>query len=282
MDKTLSELTKVNEILPQFREQAVAYAPKIFLAIVTLMVGLKLIKVLDKGIDKLMRLKNYDASLRTFLISLTSILFKVTLSISVISILGVETTSFIAVLGSAGLAVGLALQGSLSNFAGGVMLLIFHPFREGDYIEAQGYEGTVKELNVFHTVIHTIDNKRVILPNGSVANGAITNFTINGTRRSDLTFGIGYGDDLKKAKEVLMELAAADNRILSEPAAQVVLHSLGDSSVNLQLRAWAKTDDFWAYNFSMQEKVKLAFDERGISIPFPQRDLHIKQMPAKA
>ena len=275
MDPALSELTKIQEILPQFREQAVAYAPKIFLALVTLFIGLRLIKILDKFIDKIMSIKHYDTSLKTFLISLSDIVLKVALLISVISILGVETTSFIAVLGSAGLAVGLALQGSLSNFAGGVMLLIFKPFREGDFIQTQGYEGTVRELNVFHTIMNTIDNKRIILPNGSVANGALTNFTINGTRRADQVFGIGYGDDLKKAKEILTRLVNEDPRVLKDPAPLVIVHSLGDSSVNLQVRAWAKNDDFWAYNWDMTEKVKLTFDQEGISIPFPQRDLHI-------
>tara|TARA_R110000868_G_scaffold72133_3_gene210383 strand:+ start:1800 stop:2648 length:849 start_codon:yes stop_codon:yes gene_type:complete len=275
LDPALNELTKIQEILPQFREQAVAYAPKIFLALVTLFVGLKLIKILDKFFEKVMSIKNYDTSLKTFLISLSDLVLKVALVISVISILGVETTSFIAVLGSAGLAVGLALQGSLANFAGGVMLLIFKPFREGDFIQTQGYEGTVRELNVFHTIMNTIDNKRIILPNGSVANGALTNFTINGTRRSDLMFGISYGDDLKKAKDILNRLVNEDARVLKDPAPLVIVHSLGDSSVNLQVRAWAKIDDFWAYNWDMTEKVKLTFDKEGISIPFPQRDLHI-------
>ncbi len=282
MNNSLGELAKINEFLPQLQEQAVAYAPKILLALITLFVGLRIIKVLDKGLNKIMLLKNYDASLRSFLISLFDLLSKVALVISVISVIGVETSSFIAILGSAGLAVGLALQGSLSNFAGGVMLLIFKPFREGDYILAQGFEGTVKELTVFHTIIHTVDNKRVILPNGAVANGPITNFTITGTRRCDLTFGIGYGDDIKKAKDVLTEMVNNDMRVLKDPKPQVIVHSLGDSSVNLQIRAWATTDDFWAFNFDMQEKVKLTFDEKGISIPFPQRDLHIKQMPVNS
>src|SRR5690606_12365527 len=220
-----------------------------------------------------------DSSLRSFLISFLDIVFKVALVISVISILGVETSSFIAVLGSAGLAVGLALQGSLANFAGGVMLLIFKPFREGDYILAQGYEGSVKELSVFHTIIHTFDNKRVILPNGPVANGPITNFTSTGTRRADLTYGIGYGDDIKKAKDILWELIKKESRILNQPEPLVVVHSLGDSSVNLQIRVWIQTDEYWSVVFDMQENVKLTFDQRGISIPFPQRDLHIKQMP---
>lgn len=282
MDQVVNELTKLNELVPQFREQLLAYAPKILLAIITLVVGLRLIKVLDRGIDKVMRVKAYDSSLRSFLISLSDIILKVALVISVIGILGVETTSFIAVLGSAGLAIGLALQGSLSNFAGGVMLLLFKPFREGDYIKAQDFEGTVRELNVFHTILSTIDNKRVILPNGPVANGAITNFTSAGTRRADMTFGIGYGDDIKKAKDILWELIKADSRVLSDPEPLVVVHSLGDSSVNLQIRVWAKTDEYWGFYFDMQEKVKLTFDERGVSIPFPQRDLHIKAMPSNA
>lgn len=282
MDQALTELTKVTEVLPQLREQFISYAPRIALALATLFIGLRLIKVLDRGIDKVMLVKAYDSSLRTFLISLSDIVLKVALVISVISILGVETTSFVAILGSAGLAIGLALQGSLANFAGGVMLLLFKPFREGDYILAQDYEGTVRELNVFHTILATIDNKKIILPNGPVANGPIINFTSSGTRRADMTFGIGYGDDLKKAKEVLWELINAEARILKSPEPLVVVHSLGDSSVNLQIRIWMKTDDYWATYFAMIEIVKLTFDQRGISIPFPQRDLHIKQMPANS
>tara|TARA_R110002049_G_scaffold84501_4_gene215017 strand:- start:359 stop:1210 length:852 start_codon:yes stop_codon:yes gene_type:complete len=283
MNKSLGELAKVNDVLPQLQEQAIAYAPKILLALLTLFIGLRIIKVLDKGLNKIMVLKDYDASLRSFLISLFDLLSKVALVISVVSVIGVETSSFLAILGSAGLAVGLALQGSLSNFAGGVMLLIFHPFREGDYIQAQGFEGTVKELTVFHTIIHTVDNKRVILPNGAVANGPITNYTINGMRRCDLTFGISYSDNIKKAKDVLFEIINNDSRVLKDPKPQVIVHSLGDSSVNLQVRAWATTDDFWAFNFDMQEKVKVTFDENDISIPFPQRDLHIKeQAPVNA
>ncbi len=282
MEQSIPELMKLNDILPQLQDQAIAYAPKILLALLTLFIGLRFIKILNRGLNKVMTLKDYDASLRSFLISLFNLLSKVALVISVISVIGVETSSFLAILGSAGLAVGLALQGSLSNFAGGVMLLIFHPFREGDYILAQGFEGTVKELTVFHTIIHTVDNKRVILPNGAVANGPITNFTITGTRRCDMMFGIGYGDDLKKAKEILSTMIKADKRVLSDPAPQVYVHSLGDSSVNLQIRVWTTTENYWAFYFETQENVKLTFDEKGVSIPFPQRDLHIKQMPVQA
>ena len=282
MEQSIPELMKLNDILPQLQDQAIAYAPKILLALVTLFVGLRFIKILDKAFNKIMLLKNYDASLRSFLISLFDLISKVALVISVVSVIGVETSSFLAILGSAGLAVGLALQGSLSNFAGGVMLLIFQPFREGDYIQAQGFEGSVKELTVFHTIIHTVDNKRVILPNGAVANGPITNFTINGTRRCDMMFGISYGDDLKKAKEILTSMIKSDKRVLQDPAPQVHVHSLGDSSVNLQIRVWTTTDNYWGFYFEMQENVKLTFDEKGISIPFPQRDLHIKHMPVQA
>lgn len=282
MDKSISELIKLDEIIPQFQDQAIAFAPKILLAIITLFIGLRLIKILDRALNKIMLLKNYDASLRTFLISFFDLVSKVALVISVVSVIGVETSSFIAILGSAGLAIGLALQGSLSNFAGGVMLLIFKPFREGDFIQSQGFEGSVKSLTVFHTILHTIDNKRVILPNGSVANGPITNFTITGTRRCDMTFGIGYGDDLKKAKEILTSMIQADKRVITDPAPQVHVLSLGESSVNLQIRVWTTTDDYWGFYFDMQENVKLTFDAKGISIPFPQRDLHIKHMPVQA
>jgi small conductance mechanosensitive channel len=189
--------------------------------------------------------------------------------------LGVQMTSFIAILGAAGLAVGLALQGSLANFAGGVLLLLFKPFKVGDFIEAQGFSGSVNAIQVFNTVLKTPDNKTIIIPNGNLSNGAITNFTAEKNRRVDWTFGIGYSDDIKKAKEILVQLIKSDPRILDEPEAMVALSELGDSSVNFVVRAWVKLEDFWGVYFDIQEKVKLTFDEQGISIPFPQRDVHV-------
>ncbi len=202
-------------------------------------------------------------------------MLKVLLVISVVSMLGVQMTSFIAMLGAAGLAVGLALQGSLANFAGGVLLLLFKPFKVGDFIEAQSFTGTVNAIQVFNTVLKTPDNKTIVIPNGNLSNGAITNFTAEKNRRVEWNFGIGYADDLKKAKEILTQLVKSDSRILNEPESLVAISELGDSSVNFVVRAWVKLEDYWSVNFDMKEKVKLTFDEQGISIPFPQRDVHV-------
>ena len=249
--------------------------PNLVLAIITLIVGLWVIKLLGKGFERAMDKGSLEISLKRFLLSLARILLKVMLFISVISMLGVQTTSFIALLGAAGLAVGLALQGSLANFAGGVLLLLFKPFKVGDFIDAQGFLGTVHSIQVFNTVLKTPDNKTIVIPNGDLSNGSITNFSTESTRRIDMTFGIGYSDDIKKAKDLLNRLVKEDERILKDPASMVVLSELGDSSVNFAVRVWCNSADFWGIKCDMQENVKLTFDSEGISIPFPQRDVHV-------
>ena len=218
-----------------------------------------------------------EESLKRFLLSLIGITFKALLLISVASMLGIATTSFIAVLGAAGLAVGLSLQGSLSNFAGGVLIILFKPFKVGDFIDAQGHNGSVDSIQVFNTILKTPDNKTIIIPNGNLSNGSITNYTMEDRRRVDMTFGIGYNDDIKKAKEVLHSLINADKRILTDPEPMVVVSELGDSSVNFTVRVWANTSDYWGIFFDMQENVKLEFDKQKISIPFPQTDVHLYQ-----
>ena len=189
--------------------------------------------------------------------------------------LGIQMTSFIAILGAAGLAVGLALQGSLANFAGGVLILLFKPFKVGDFIDAVGFSGTVKEIQVFSTKMTTPDNKTIIIPNGNLANSSMTNYSTQTQRRVDFVFGIGYNDDIKKAKSVINELIYKDERILKDPEPLVVVSELGDSSVNLTVRVWSKSADYWGIFFDMQESVKLKFDEQGISIPYPQQDVHL-------
>lgn len=251
--------------------------PNLLLAIVFLIIGYWIIKFIMKGSSKAMDKARIDESLKRFLHSLISIGLKVLLLISVASMLGIATTSFVAVLGAAGLAVGLSLQGSLANFAGGVLIIFFKPFKVGDVIEAQGYIGSVNSIQVFNTILKTPDNKTIIIPNGSLSNGSITNYTTEARRRVDMTFGIGYGDDIKKTKEVLRALVEEDKRIHHEPEPVVVVSELGDSSVNFAVRAWTNTSDYWNVYFDMQEKVKLEFDKHGISIPFPQRDVHIYQ-----
>jgi small conductance mechanosensitive channel len=193
--------------------------------------------------------------------------------------LGIEMTSFVALLGAAGLAIGMAFSGTLSNFAGGVIVLLFKPFRVGDVVQMQGETGTVKEVQIFNTILNTFDNKRIILPNGPIANGNITNFTMEKIRRVDFSFGIAYGDDFKIARDTLMEFIKADKRIINDPEPFIGLGSLGDSSVNITVRVWANTEDYWDVFFDMNQRVYIEFPERGLNIPFPQMDVHIKENP---
>jgi small conductance mechanosensitive channel len=259
----------------------VTYGMKLGYALLVLVVGLLIIKLVMNGFRKLMEKRGTDPSLRGFVISLANIGLKAMLGVSVIQMIGIETTSFIAVLGAAGLAVGLALQGTLSNFAGGVMILIFRPYRVGHFIEAQGYTGTVDEIQIFVTIMKTVDNKKIIIPNGPLANGNIVNYTDVPTRRVDFTFGIAYGDDANKAMEVLHQLIKADDKILKDPEPFVGLVALADSSVNFTVRVWAKTEDYWAVYFAMNKNVYEAFPKNGLNIPFPQMDVHLKNTPAK-
>lgn len=253
----------------------IQYAPKVLLAIITLIIGLWIIKLIVKGMGKALDRSNVDESLKKFLGSLFGVILKILLLISVASMVGIETTSFVAIMGAAGLAVGLALQGSLANFAGGVLILLFKPFKVGDLIEAQGYIGSVSEIQIFNTILKTPDNKTIIIPNGGLSSGSITNFSTEPTRRVDMTFGIGYGDDIKKAKDTLHAIVNSDSRVLKDPIPMVVVSELADSSVNFAVRVWVNSADYWGLFFDMQEKVKLEFDKQGISIPFPQTDVHV-------
>ena len=256
-------------------ELLMGYGPKLLLAILTLIIGLWVIKLVMKAFGRTMDRSKIDISLQKFFKSLFGILLKILLAISVASMVGIQMTSFIAILGAAGLAIGLALQGSLANFAGGVLILIFKPFKVGDFIDAQSYSGTVNAIQVFNTVLKTPDNKTIIIPNGKLSNGSITNFTTEPTRRVDMTFGIGYSDDIKKAKDILNELVENESRIFKDPVPLVVVSALADSSVNFAVRGWCKRADYWDIYFGMLEKVKLEFDKQGISIPFPQQDVHV-------
>ena len=255
-------------------EALINYGPKVLLAIFTLIIGLWLIKKLVNKTNASFTAKA-DPSLASFMSSLVSILLKLMLFIAVASMVGIQTTSFIAVLGAAGLAVGLALQGSLANFAGGVLILLFKPFKVGDVIEAQGQLGVVKQIQIFHTILTTVDNRIVILPNGALSNGSLININQEPTRRIDFSFGIGYGDDIDKTRSVLEGLVAAETRILKDPAHLIVVEALADSSVNFKVRVWVNTPDYWGVHFAMIEAVKKAFDKEGISIPFPQHDVHM-------
>ncbi|EQC47191.1 mechanosensitive ion channel family protein [Bacteriovorax sp. Seq25_V] len=247
-------------------------------AILLFLIGLKVIKFLHKMLDKAMVKKNVEPSLRSFINSGFDITLRAALIIAVIGMLGVQTTSLIAIFGAAGLAVGIALKDTLSNFAGGVMILLFKPFKVGDFIEAQGFAGTVKSINVFNSVLHTGDRKTIILPNGPLSSGSIVNISREPVRRVDMTFGIGYGDDLKLAKDTLRELTESDERILKDPKTDIFVSNLGASSVDFVVRAFVKAENYWPVFFDMQEKVKLTFDSKGISIPYPQQDVHVYQV----
>ncbi|WP_439183807.1 mechanosensitive ion channel family protein [Carboxylicivirga taeanensis] len=253
----------------------IANGIKLLVAILIAVVGLWIINKIVKGFKKLLVARSIDETLVPFIISLTSVTLKILLFISVISYLGVQMTSFIAILGAAGLAVGMALSGTLQNFAGGVILLILKPFKVGDYIEAQGHAGVVKEIQIFNTILTTPDNKVVIIPNGGLSTGAMTNYSRSETRRVDFVFGIGYDDDIDKARNIIIEVAGRQELILKDPQLFVGVLEHGDSSINLVTRAWAKTSDYWTVYFYMMEFVKKEFDKQGISIPFPQRDVHL-------
>lgn len=263
--------------MQQAIQMIMQYGPRFILAIVVLVLGLWFIKLFAKGIRRGMERSKMDVSLQKFLLSLISTTLKILLLISVASMIGIATTSFVAIIGAAGLAVGLALQGSLANFAGGVLILVFRPFQVGDVIDAQGFIGKVQAIQVFNTILTTADNKTIFIPNGSLSNGSITNFSTEATRRVDMTFGIGYDDDLQKAKSVLQRLVDEDERIMADPAPSIVVSELADSSVNLAVKVWCKGSDYWGIYFDMQEKVKLNFDREGISIPYPQTDVHLYQ-----
>ena len=258
-------------------ELAMVYVPKMLLAILTLIVGLWIIKVFVKSVNRGLEKSQVEVALQRFIGSMVSVILKVLLLITVVSMLGVQVTSFIAILGAAGLAIGLALQGSMANFAGGVLILLFKPFKVGDVIEAQGFLGKVHAIQVFNTILKTFDNKTIIIPNGSLSNNSIMNYSTEPTRRVDMTFGISYQDDIKKAKDTLNQLISQDSRILKDPASMVRVSELGDNSVNFVVRTWCNAPDYWDIYFDMHENVKLEFDKNGISIPYPQQDVHLYQ-----
>ena len=250
---------------------------KLAISIAVVVIGFWVAKKLSKTVRKVLTKKNTDASLVGFLSSLTGTGLKILVLVTAFTQLGVEMTSFIAILGAAGFAIGMAFSGTLANFAGGVMILFFKPFKIGDYVNMQGEEGTVNEVLIFNTILSTLDNKIIILANGAVANGTIVNYTKAENRRVDWTFGIAYGDDLQVAKELLNKFIAEDTRILKSPEPFVGLGELGDSSVNLATRAWVNHSDYWDVHFDMNERVYNEFGAAGLSIPFPQMDVHVQK-----
>jgi small conductance mechanosensitive channel len=259
----------------------VEYGTKILGALIILIVGFWAAKMIRKGVAGLMERRSVDPTLISFVASLLHMTMKIFIIVAALEKLDIKTTSFVAILGAAGLAIGLALQGSLANFAAGVLMIIFKPFKVGDFIEAGGTMGSVVEIGIFTTILNSPDNKKIIIPNAGVTGGNITNFNANGTRRVDLVAGIGYSDDIDKAKTVLDGILAADDRILKDPAPTVAVVEMADSSVNLVVRPWCAGADYWGVYFDTTEAIKKKFDEAGISIPFPQRDVHLYEHKAE-
>jgi len=253
----------------------VPWGIRIALALAIFYIGRKVVGVVVGVLQRLMRKQETDEILVSFVSAIVRWVLLLFVVIAALSQLGIDTTSLIALLGAAGLAIGLSLQSSLSNFAAGVMLIVFRPFTKGDFIDAGGAMGVVDKISIFTTILTTTDNKEVIIPNGAIMGGNITNFSARPTRRVDMVFGISYDDDIRKAKTLLEEIIAADERVLAEPAPVISLSELADSSVNFVVRPWVNSADYWAVLWETTESVKLKFDEAGISIPYPQMDVHL-------
>lgn len=275
MNQPHSATEQLTSYSQKIYEMVLLYVPNLVVALLTLIIGLWIISLINNLIRASMEKSKVDATLIPFLTSLVSWCLKVLLFISVASMVGVATTSFVAVLGAAGLAVGLALQGSLANFAGGVLIMIFKPYKIGDLIEAQGHLGHVKEVQVFNTIILSFQKKQIILPNGAVSNGSITNYSAEGLIRVDLSIGIAYDADIAKSKQVILDVMNANEKVLSDPAPFVGVAEMADSSVNLHVWPYCHPDDYWDVFFSVNEQMKIALDNNDIAIPFPQRDVHL-------
>ena len=251
------------------------YGMPILFAILILIIGAWAAKLIKGIVTRVLNKRNLDPIIVGFISNLSYVLLMVFVVLAALGKVGVQTTSFVAIIGAAGLAIGLALQGSLANFAAGFLMILFRPFKKGDYVEAGGTAGVVDQIQVFTTILKTPDNRLVIVPNAKIMGDNITNYSAMDTRRIDLTFGVGYADDIPKVKSLLQKIADSDGRVLKDPAPQILLGELADSSVNFIMRVWVKSGDYWPFNFETLEKVKIEFDKEGISIPFPQRDLHV-------
>lgn len=244
-------------------------------AIIIFYVGKLIVGIIVRTVRRIMAKREIEDTLENFILSLLRMVLMIFVIIATVGALGMQTTSFVAVLGAAGLAIGLALQGSLSNFASGVLIVLFKPYRVGDWVEAGGISGAVERVDILTTIFNTGDNKKVIVPNGQVMGTIITNYSANEQRRVDMVVGVSYEDDLDKVRATLEELIAADDRILSDPPHKIAVSELGDSSVNFVVRPWVKTEDYWGVMFDMTEAIKKRFDQEGISFPFPQQDVHL-------
>ncbi len=261
----------------KIQEYLIVYGGKVFLALVVLLIGFWFIKKLEKSLDKIFHLRKIDDTLRPFLISLSTVTLKIILGVSVMTMVGIQMTSVIAILGAAGLAIGMALSGTLQNFAGGVILLIFKPFKVGDFIEAQGFSGIVTEIQIFNTILKTPDNKVILIPNGGLAGNSLTNYSNQETRRVELNIGIGYEDSIDRAKEVILSVIKKCEMIHHEPAPFIAVAELGDNAVILVIRVWGTTLQYWDIFYYLNEHIKKAFDAHGISFPHPQRTIFVNQ-----
>ena len=272
VEMTTEVVTKYSDLVIMYASE---YGLKIISALLIFIIGKWAVKKITSLTKKLMQKAELDQTLVEFAESVIYFVLLLMVALASLNALGINTTSFLAVFGAASLAIGLALQGSLANVGAAVLIIIFRPFKVGDFVEAGGATGTVEDVNLFSTIIAPLDNRTVIVPNAAIIGGNITNYSKKEQRRVDHVFGIGYGDDLKLAKETLMEIMEADERVLADPEPFVAVSELGDSSVNFVFRAWVDTADYWDVYFDMLEKVKLTFDEKGISIPYPQMDVHV-------
>jgi small conductance mechanosensitive channel len=264
-----------SQLLNLVQTKGVDFGINLVIALAIFYFGKLAISMVVRGLRKVMRRQEVDKTLETFVCNLVRTVLLVIVIIAAIGQLGIETTSFIAIFGAAGLAVGLALQGSLSNFAAGVLIVLFRPYRVGDFIEAAGISGVVEQVQILTTVLKTGDNKQIIVPNGQIMDSIITNYSANDTRRVDMVVGVSYDDDLDKVRSTIEELIAAEDRVLDEPACTIAVSALADSSVNFVVRPWVKTADYWGVMFDLTEAIKKRFDKEGISFPFPQQDVHL-------
>jgi small conductance mechanosensitive channel len=264
-----------NEVIAMLKTTGIEFAINLVTAIAIFYFGRMVVGLLMRGLKKMMQAQDVDVTLQTFVGNLVRMVLLIFVIIAAISALGIQTTSFIAIIGAAGLAIGLALQGSLSNFASGVLIVLFRPYKVGDFVEAAGISGVVEEVQILTTVLKTGDNKKVIVPNGQIMDSVITNYSANDQRRVDMIVGVSYDDDLDKVRSTLEQLVAADDRILDDPACTIAVSALADSSVNFVVRPWVKSADYWGVMFDLTEAIKKRFDKEGISFPFPQQDVHL-------
>ncbi len=265
----------MEQLLDKLIEWGATFGIKIIAAVAILIIGRMVSKVLQKLIVKVMDKKNVDKTISSFASSMVFSALYIFVILAALSQIGIQTTSFMTIIGAAGLAIGLALQGSLSNFAAGFLIILFRPFKLGDYVEAGGVSGSISKISIFTTDINTVDNKKIIVPNAQIMNGTITNYTAEKTRRVDLTFGVGYEADISKVKDILNKIIKEHKLILKDPEPFVRLGNLGDSSIDFTVRVWSKTEDYWTVHFDLIESAKEEFDKANISIPYPQMDVHM-------